>query len=194
MEQDPEPSLTTPPPSLAALFWMFLRIGLTAFGGSTQAWTYREVVERRRWLGEREFLAGFTIAQVLPGSNPLNVALYVGMTLRGGAGATAAGLGMVLPAFCVIMAMGYLYRRLGDLATTHAVLAGIAAVGIGATLALGCKVAVRLPRKLLPVVVAAITFTAVGVLHWPLVPVVLAVVPISIALAFRFRETHADVR
>ena len=32
MEQDPEPSLTTPPPSLPALFWMFLRIGLTAFG------------------------------------------------------------------------------------------------------------------------------------------------------------------
>jgi chromate transporter len=194
MEPSPEPPVTTPRPSLHALFWMFLRIGLTAFGGSTQAWTYREVVERRRWLDERAFLAGFTIAQVLPGSNPLNVALYVGMTLRGGLGATAAACGMVFPAFCVIMAMGYLYRAFGNLSTTHAVLDGIAAVGIGATLSLGCKVAVRLPRKLLPVLVAAATFMAVGVLHWPLVPVVLAVVPISIALAFRSRETHADVR
>src|ERR1700684_1358196 len=96
MEQSPEPSVTTPRPSLAALFWMFLRMGLTPLGGSTQAWTFREVVERRRWLGEREFLAGFTIAQVLPGSTPLNVALYVGMTLRGGARAPAGGLRRVL--------------------------------------------------------------------------------------------------
>jgi chromate transporter len=193
MEQDDEPPSTAPQPTLFDLFWVFLRIGLTAFGGSTQAWTYREVVERRRWLDEREFLAGFTIAQVLPGSNPLNVALYVGM-LRGGAGALAAACGMVLPAFCIIITMGYLYRRFGTLSTTHAVLAGIAAVGIGATLSLGCKVAVRLPRRPLQIVVAVGTFLMVGVLHWPLVPVVLAVVPTSIALAFRLREKHADVR
>jgi chromate transporter len=131
---------------------------------------------------------------VLPGSNPLNVALYVGMTTRGGLGAAVAGFGMVFPAFCVIMTMGFLYRQFGNLEATHAVLAGIAAVGIGATLSLGCKVAVRLPSKILPILVAVVTFTAVGIAHWPLVPVVLAVVPISIALAFRTRETHADVR
>ena len=42
----------------------------------------------------------------------------------------------------------------------------------------------RLPRDLMTVIIALIVFLTVGVLHWPLVPVVLVAVPASIAIAF----------
>jgi chromate transporter len=174
------------PADLLDLFWVFVRIGLTAFGGSTQAWAFRDIVERRRWLSERQFVAGYAVAQVLPGSNPLNIALFVGLQLRGGAGAAAAACGMVLPAFGVVLLMGYLYRQFGGIAAAHVLLGGVAAVGIGATASVGVKLAARLSSRIRRWVIAAGTFAAVGLLHWPLIAVVSVVVPLSIVLSFFF--------
>jgi chromate transporter len=170
-------------PALSVL-GVFLKIGVMAFGGSTQAWMHRAIVEDRAWLSEREFLSGFTIAQVLPGANPVNLALYLGLKLAGGLGATAAVLGMVLPAFCIILVMGLLYRAFGDYPTTHAVLTGVACVGIGATLSVGVKVALRLDRDLLTLIIALSTFAAVGIFRISMVPVVAVAVPLSIVAAY----------
>jgi chromate transporter len=189
----PAPTNTTPAPAtLLSLFWVFLRIGLTAFGGSTQAWMHREIVERHRWLDERAFLSGFTVAQVLPGANPVNLALYLGLQLRGGLGAAIAVCGMVIPAFCVILLMGYFYRQFGGAPVTHVVLAGVAAVGVGATLSVGIKVTRRLGHRLWAGLIAVIIFLSVGVLHWPMVPIVLVAVPASILLAYLLdKDAHA---
>jgi chromate transporter len=172
------------PPDLLQLFIAFLRIAATAFGGSTQAWVYRDVVERRRWLTDQQFAAGFAVAQLLPGSNPLNIALYVGLHLRGAAGAAAAACGMVLPAFCIVLLLGYLYRAYGNIAAVHVLLGGVAAVGIGATLTVGLKLTARLPKHIGYWIIAVGTFVTVGLLHWPLLPVVIVLVPISVALSY----------
>ena len=63
------------PPSVLGVALLFLRVGVTAFGGGTTAFTHRELVERTGWLTEQSFLTGLTIAQVLPGANPVNLAL-----------------------------------------------------------------------------------------------------------------------
>ncbi len=167
-----------------ALFWSFLKIGLTAFGGSTQAMMHSESVERRKWLDDRAYLSGFTISQVLPGANPVNLALYIGLQVRGGLGAAVAVCGMVVPAFCVIMLMGYLYRSFGDLPATHFVLGGVAAAGVGATLSVGTKVAAQLERAPLPIAIAVGIFVVIGVLHWPMVPVVAVAVPLSVLASY----------
>ena len=169
---------------LSQIFFSFLKIGGSAFGGSTQALIHRETVERRRWLDEQGFLAGFAISQVLPGANPVNLALYTGLKVRGGLGATIAVIAMIIPAFCIIMAMGFAYRQLSGLPVTHFVLGGVAAAGVGATLSVGMKVVARLPRKLTPYLVGLAVFAAVGLLRWPMVPVVVVAVPVSILLAY----------
>ena len=91
---------------------------------------------------------------------------------------------MVVPAFCLILFIGYIYRSYGQLPAVHFVLAGLAAAGVGATLTMGIKVARRLPRNLLTPLLAVSVFLVVGVLRWPMVPVVLVAVPLSIGLAF----------
>src|SRR5258708_37210523 len=85
---------------LLSLITVFSRVGITSFGGSTAAWLYREIVQRRGWLDEDHFVTALTLAQVLPGANPVNLSIYVGSQLRGGLGGPAAALRSALPPFC----------------------------------------------------------------------------------------------
>ena len=183
-----------PAVGLLPLLGTFVRLGAMTFGGSVQSWVHREVVERLGWIDNKAFLSGLTVAQVLPGANPVNIALYVGLKLRGGIGAAVAVVGMVVPAFCVILCLGYFYRSYGHLAVVHFVLAGLAASGVGATLTMGIKVARRLPRNLITALIALTVFFVVGVLRWPMIPVVAVAIPTSIAVAFFANRRAVDVR
>jgi chromate transporter len=169
---------------LSQLLATFVRLGTLTFGGGVQSWIHREVVQRLGWINDKSFLSGMTVAQILPGANPVNMALYVGLQLRGGVGAAVAVFGMLIPAFCTTLILGALYRSYGHLAAVHFVLAGMAAAGVGATLTMGIKVARRLPRNLVTALIAVTVFVLVGVLRWPMIPVVVVMVPLSIALAF----------
>jgi len=167
--------------SLLSLIMVFSRVGITSFGGSTAAWLYRELVQRRGWLDEEHFVTALTICQVLPGANPVNLSIYVGSQLRGGIGGAAAAFGMVMPPFCIILMLGYFYSRFGGSPVVHAVLGGLAAVGVGMTLFIGVKLAGQV-RRPIPILIAVAIFIAVGVLRWPMIPVVLVLTPLSIAV------------
>ena len=177
--------------SLSSLLVLFLHIGLTSFGGSTMAWMHREIVERRKLLDDHGFMTGLTISQILPGANPVNLALYLGMQVRGRAGAAVAVFGIVFPAFCVVLFMGFLYRTYAEYEMTHVVLGGVAAAGVGATLAMGVKLANRVMVQLIPSAIAIFTFVVIGILGWPLVPVVSALVPFSILQAYLIHRRRA---
>ncbi len=168
---------------LLELAGVFFRVGITSFGGSTAAWLYREIVQKRGWLGEEGYLTALTFSQVLPGANPVNMSIYVGSMLRGGIGGVAAAVGMVGPAFVVILVLGYLYAHYGASALAHAVLAGLAATGVGMTLSVGVKLAGKI-RALTHIVFGVVIFAAVGLLHWPTVPVVLVLAPLSVGLEY----------
>lgn len=174
-----ESSAEKPKVSLTTLMGVFFRVGMASFGGSTAAFLYREVVEVRRWMSEEEFLAALTLSQVMPGANPVNMSLYVGAQLRGGLGAFVAALGLVGPPFVVILILGGLYASYGDVPVVQAVLAGIVAVGVAMVLQLGTQLA-RNIRRIFPAVIASAIFIAVGVLKWPMIPVVIVLAPISI--------------
>lgn len=168
---------------LPRLLAAFVRLGTVTFGGGLQSWIHREIVDRLRWIDDATFLSGMTVARVVPGANGVNVALYIGLKLRGGIGAAVAVLGMIVPAFCVILGLGYLYRSFGHLPAVHFILTGLAAAGVGATLTMGIKVGRRLPRDAASSVTAVAVLALVGVLRLPMIPVVLALIPISVGLA-----------
>jgi chromate transporter len=186
-----EPIAAKPHVPLLELLGIFLRLGILAIGGGVQAFMYRDLVEIKKWISEKEYLTGFAIAQVLPGANPVNLALYFGLQLRGGPGATAAVLGMVVPAFCIILAMGYAYRQFAGYPATHFILVGVASVGVAATLAMGIKVSRKLDRDWLTILIAIITFAMVGIFRLPMVPVVLVIVPLSILLFYAMERRRA---
>jgi chromate transporter len=174
-----ESSAEKPHVSLTTLMGVFFRVGMASFGGSTAAFLYREVVQIRRWMSEEEFLAALTLAQVMPGANPVNMALYVGAQLRGGVGGFVAAFGLVGPPFVVILILGVLYTNYGGSPVVQAALGGIVAIGVAMVLQLGVQLA-RNIRRIVPAAIAAVIFVTVGVLNWPMIPVVIVLAPLSI--------------
>jgi chromate transporter len=172
------------PVPLFELFKVFLKLGTLTIGGGGQAFMYRDLVNVKKWLTDKDFVVGLAIAQVLPGANPVNLALYFGQKLGGGLGAIAAVFGMVVPAFCIILIVGYAYSQLQQYPATHFILLGAAAVGISATFAMGFKIVKKLDRNWATVLIGLSTFIAIGVLRFPMVPVVAVMVPLSIFIAY----------
>jgi chromate transporter len=183
-----------PPVPLFALYRVFFVLGLLSFGGGVSAWMHREVVAVRGWMSDAEFISGFALAQILPGVNSANLAVYLGQHLRGAPGAAAALLGMLTGPFIVVILAAIAYHRLVGLPGFAAATAGVAAVAVGMLARLGLALANRVPRRLTAYAVMLVTFVAVGVLKWPLVPVVAVLAPISILAAWPRRPkrpTHA---
>jgi len=183
---------TAPAVGLPRLLATFVRLGIVTFGGGLQSWIHREVVDRLGWVDDATFLSGLTVARVVPGPNGVNVALCIGLKLRGAVGAAVAVLGMIIPAFSVILCLGYLYRSFGHVPEVRFVLTGLAAAGVGATLTMGIKVGRCLPRDLGSSVTAVGVFALVGLLRLPMIAVVLAVIPVSVGLALLAERKPRD--
>ena len=174
--------------SLPALFLAFFRMGCTSFGGGTASWIYRDIVQRRGWVDEQFYLRGLALGQGMPGSNGINMAVLVGRQLKGGAGAVAAPVGMLTGPFFMILALGTLYGRIAGYALVHAVLDGIAASVVGLSLATGIDVIARATPDPASIAIAGVTVLCIGVLGWPMLPVMLTLAPVSIGLALARRR------
>jgi chromate transporter len=168
---------------LSAIFIAFFRLGVVSFGGGTAGWLYREMVERRRWISDSEFLSGAALGRLMPGSGGVNLTVQVGQRLHGGSGALAAVLGLLSGPLAIILALAIGYTRIDQSATLHAVLDGVAAAAIGLTFATGLKLVRFGKASVGPLAVTATTVLSVGVLRWPMIPVVLCLAPVSIGLA-----------
>ncbi|MBV8090787.1 MAG: chromate transporter, partial [Alphaproteobacteria bacterium] len=64
---------STARPRLPAILLAFFWLGVTSFGGNTAAWIYNQIVQRRRWATDGEFLAGVALGRIMPGSGGVNL-------------------------------------------------------------------------------------------------------------------------
>lgn len=98
---------------LLTMFGSFFKIGLFTFGGgyAMVPIIQREVIERRGWIDREEFIELLTLAQSAPGPIALNTSVFVGYKMRGYAGALAALLGVVVPAFTVILIVAIYFAQ-----------------------------------------------------------------------------------
>ncbi len=172
------------PVSLWSLYRLFFVVGLFSFGGGLTAWFHREIVLVRKWMTEDEFFSGYSLAQVLPGVNSTNMAVYIGQHVRGAIGATVALAALLSGPFVIVIAAAVAYHRLIEIPGFQAAMAGIATAAVGMIFRLGMTCARGSLRHIPSLVVFASTFVGVGILRWPLVLVVLVLAPLSIAAAW----------
>jgi len=117
--------------SLSDIFLSFLRLGATAFGGPAIVPHIRTmIVDRKGWVDGHTFDSGNALAQVVPGAISVQVAAFVGLQVRGLAGAAAASAGYILPAFLFMLGLSALYERWHDTAGVAAGFSGMRAVVI----------------------------------------------------------------
>lgn len=100
-----------------SVFLVFLRLGLTSFGGPIAHLGYfrDEFVVRRRWLSERSYADVVALCQFLPGPSSSQVGIALGLTRAGYGGAFAAWLGFTLPSAIALILFASLLLHQGDL-------------------------------------------------------------------------------
>ncbi|MBQ5648287.1 MAG: chromate transporter [Alistipes sp.] len=101
---------------LIKLFTTFFKIGLFSFGGGFAMipLMQREVIEKHKWINEKDFLDMLVLAQSTPGPIAVNTAVFVGYKTAGVLGAIMATLGTILPSFIIILLLAIFFTEIRD--------------------------------------------------------------------------------
>lgn len=192
---EPAPAAARPT-SPMALFLAFSALALQGFGGVLPL-AQRELVERRRWISQEDFLELLSVGQVLPGPNVVNLSLMMGDRFFGWRGALAALAGMLSAPLVVVLVLAAVYSQTAEMPAVAGALRGMGAVSAGLIIAMGLKLMPALLRNPAGAWACAtaglVTGVAVGVLRWPMVTVVGVVGPLAVGWAWwRLRTRSRD--
>ena len=112
--------------SLGEIAGLFLRLGLTAFGGPAAhlGLMEREAVTRRRWMSRESFLDLVGACNLLPGPSSTQVAMALGYTRAGWLGLVFAGTCFIVPAALATLGLAWAYARYGSLPQAQGLLYG----------------------------------------------------------------------
>ena len=115
---------------LRELVGLFLKLGTIAFGGPAAhiAMMRNEIVERRRWMGEQDFLDLVGASNLIPGPNSTELAIHLGRVRAGWRGLLVAGTCFILPAMLIVLAFAWAYVRYGSTPQAEGLLYGITPV------------------------------------------------------------------
>lgn len=112
---------------LLNLFITFFKIGAFTFGGGYAMLPIiqREIVEKKNWIDDEEFMDALAIAQASPGPVAVNTSIYVGYRLKGLKGAITCLLGTVLPSFLTILIIATFFYQFRENAIIDKIFLGI---------------------------------------------------------------------
>jgi hypothetical protein len=94
---------------------------------------HRELIERRRWIGEERFLHAFNYCMLLPGPEAQQLAVYIGWLRHRTIGGIVAGAFFVIPSIFVLVGLSYVYAAYGHVPAVQGVLSGLPACDSGPT-------------------------------------------------------------
>jgi chromate transporter len=167
----------------SALFFGFLKIGLTGFGG-VMPFARRMIVEERRWLNEVEFLDVLSLSQFLPGPNIVNVSIIIGRRFRGAIGSVAACAGLMLMPLLIVLALATLYAQLAQIEAVRGAFSAISASASGLILATALKLARPLKQHSWQIGICVVAFVCIALLRLPLLWLLAVLCPLSVAIAW----------
>ena len=184
----PQDAIGPRPHSLTDLFVSFTLLALQGFGGVV-AVVQRELVERKQWLTQDEFIEDWAVAQVLPGPNVVNLSMMIGGRYFGLPGALAALAGMLAIPLVVVILLAMLHSRFSGHPGVDGALRGMAAVSAGMIGAAGLKLTKVLNRHPMPlawcVALAVVAFVLVALVRVPLLFVLFGVGGLGCILTYR---------
>lgn len=170
------------PRSKADLFVSFTLLALQGFGG-VLAVVQRELVEKKKWLTVDEFVEDWSVAQILPGPNVVNLALMIGGRTFGLAGALAALAGLLLAPTVLVLLIAAAVAGVADTPTAQGMLRGMGAVSAGLIAAVGIKLIAALKNNPMgqfsSLSIGVLAFVAIALFRLPLAWVLLSLGPLA---------------
>ncbi len=166
------------------LFTGFFQAGIIGFGGVLPV-ARRLIVDERKWLTQAAFNDLLSLCQFMPGANIVNFAFAFGARHRGLSGAAAAVLGLLGAPVCIVMTLGAVYARYGQLPAARHGLAGLAAAAAGLVLGTAVKIATPVFSRQTNILVAVAVFALVLLLRLSLPLTMMVMLPVSLFFAWR---------
>jgi chromate transporter len=162
-------------PSLAEAARVWLKIGLLSFGGPAGqiALMHKELVEDRRWIGERRFLHALNYCMLLPGPEAQQLATYIGWLLHRTAGGLIAGLLFILPGALVMWGLCLLYVLYRHVPLVDAAFFGVKAAVLAVVIEAGIRISKRALKNRAMVLIAVAAFLALFLVQAPFPLVIL---------------------
>ena len=156
----------------------FTWLALQGFGGVLGV-VQRELVERKRWMTQEEFLEDWAVAQIMPGPNVLNLGVMIGDRYFGLRGALAASVGLLAVPLLVVLALALAYAQYANHPAVGGALRGMGAVAAGLICATGLRLLRAVRHHVMGITLCAVlgvlTFVPIALLHWPLISVLLPI-------------------
>lgn len=111
------------------LFYTFLKIGAFTFGGGLAMLPliHKELVEKKKWISDKDMLEMIAVAESTPGVIAVNSATYVGYVVGGFWGALASTFGVILPSLVIIIIISFFYEQFLAIKTVSYIFNGIRA-------------------------------------------------------------------
>lgn len=182
------PAQRPAPANLRDLFWSFTWLALQGFGG-VLAVVQRELVEKKRWLTNDEFVEDWAVAQIMPGPNVVNLSITIGERYFGWRGAVVAVCGMLCFPMLLVLTLTVIYSQLAGHPAMAGALRGMGAVAAGLVAGMGLKLTSTLSRHPLgrwcSAGLALASFIAMAVMRIPLAWVLLVVGGAGCVLTWR---------
>jgi len=156
-------------------FWFWIKLGFINFGGPAGqiAIMHRELVERKRWVSEGQYLRTLNFCMLLPGPEAQQVAVYIGWRLHGTLGGIVAGSFFVIPSIFVLWLLSYLAAAHSEVPAIMGLLYGVQPVVIAIVLEAVLRIG---KRTLTHAILFAFSILAFVALHFLSVPFPLVVV------------------
>lgn len=176
------------PRHLRELFWSLTFLALQGFGG-VLAVVQRELVEKRQWLSNEEFMEDWAVAQIMPGPNVVNLSIMLGERYFGWRGAIVGLCGMLTFPMLVVISLTLIYTQFAANPAVAGALRGMGAVAAGLVAGMGLKLAGTLRKhplgKWYCAGLAIAAFVLVAVLRLPLFWALLLVGATGCVLTYR---------
>ena len=175
----------TKPVGFWEAFWFWVKLGFINFGGPAGqiAIMHRELVERKRWVSEGQYLRTLNFCMLLPGPEAQQVATYIGWRLHGTLGGIVAGSFFVIPSIFVLWLLSYLAMAHSDVPAITGLLYGIQPVVIAIVVEAVLRIGKRTINHRVLVGFAILAFVALYFLSVPFPLVVLAAAVAGLVLS-----------
>jgi|SRR5208283_1058545 len=162
--------------SLKKIFLAFLKIGSFSFGGvySMLAFVEKELVERRKWLTNDEFIEAVAVGQMTPGPPIVNTGICIGYKLKKIQGALTATVGQALTGTVLAVVLAIFYIKAKDNTHLHSIMKGVGAAVVGLLLAIIYKMAVKILRDYKAAIFALSSFFALALFRLNPIGLILA--------------------
>jgi chromate transporter len=164
------------PVSFWAAFAFWLKLGFISFGGPAGqiALLHLELVERRRWISEKRFLHALNYCMVLPGPEAQQLATYIGWLMHRSVGGIVAGALFVLPSLFILIALSWIYLRLGNLPVVAGIFYGLKPAVTALVLHAAHRIGTRALKNRWMWGIAALAFFAIFAFDTPFPAIVIA--------------------